>query len=268
MILVKHSTYYKCGGPQFRSKASGPAVSLTYSTWLSVLLASTLLLLTGCIPDYKPPQGWGSNLEKILPNGCPDLSGTYGTRAVESYPEKAGTPPRLHEILGSGGLSDVFRQGKPWPPALPGATTASFTSDGDWVSVQFGDDAGGAATLRFKRMHWWGGSIDESDAMYHCLQFNFGRPAMVFEASKRSDFAAPDLTQYYEDKYLPLPRHVSPDMHSVLLSKGEDDSLIVNFWVAYSTVPSLGPLPIGYSEKLLVNIWWRYPLTNKKAKGT
>lgn len=83
---------------------------------------------------------------------------------------------------------------------------------------------------------------------------------MVFESSKQSDFAAPDMTQYYQDKLMPLPRYVSPDMHSILLSKGDDNSLIVNFWVAYANLYHLGPLPIGYSEELLYNIWWRYPL--------
>jgi len=221
-------------------------MSFAYPAWLTATLASVALLLTGCT-SLDHPQGWGSPPEKLLPNGCPDLSGTYGTRAIEAYPANAGPLPPLNEILGPGGLSDVYRRNTPWP-ALPGATTASLTTDGDWLYVRFRDDAGGVADLKFKRKHWWGGSMDGADAMYHCQKLEQG-PALGLDGSRRPSFALP--YSFYES-----------DVGFVFLSKDRDGSLIVN----YRTVRASAPVPqIGfYKVDWVGGIWWRYPPVGSK----
>jgi hypothetical protein len=75
---------------------------------------------------------------------------------VESY-------PLLNEILGPRGLLEGQLRDIAWP-ALPGATTATFESSGDWLHVRFANGAGGEATLSFRRKHSWGGSFDGSDS--------------------------------------------------------------------------------------------------------
>jgi len=108
-------------------------LSSAHPTWLVALLAPVALVLAGCAVfdrvDY--PEGWGGSAPAVLANGCPDLSGTYDTRPTDTYPASLSTSPTLNEILGPGGLSDVYGRDKPWP-ALPGATRATLTSDGDW----------------------------------------------------------------------------------------------------------------------------------------
>lgn len=212
-----------------------------YSASLTSILALVALLLASCV-SLDQPQGWSANSEKLLPNGCPDISGTYATRAAEVYPANAGILPPLNEILGPGGLSDMYKRDRPWP-ALPGATTAALTLDGDWLYVHFRDDAGGVADLKFKRKHWWGGSIDGADGMYHCQKLE-QNAALRIDGSRRPSFAVPHLFQ-------------PSDVPLLFLSKDRDGSLIVNYRTlrAFVPVPQIGLPVIDWR----VGIGWRYP---------
>lgn len=216
-------------------------MSFVYSSSLTAILALVSLLPTGCT-SLDRPQGWGSNSEKLLPNGCPDVSGTYGTRATEVHPANAGVLPALNEILGPGGLSDIYRRDRPWP-ALCGATTATLTLDGDWLYVRFRDDAGGVADLKFKRKHWWGGTIEGADGMYHCQKLE-QVAALGMDGSRRPSFAVP---HFFQESDVPL----------LFLSKDRDGSLMVNYRVlrAFVPVPQIGLPVIDWR----VGIGWRYP---------
>lgn len=219
-----------------------PQLSSADRTWLVALLAPATFVLAGCAVfdrvDY--PEGWGGSAPAILANGCPDLSGTYDTRPTDSYPASLSTSPTLNEILGPGGLSDVYRRDKPWP-ALPGATRAMLTSDGDWLSVRFLDDAGGVADLRFKRKHWWGGTIEGADAMYHCQKLEQDA-ALGIDGSRRPSFAVP---YSFNER----------DVGIVFLTKGSDGSLIVSYRTFRVGIEkSL----IGSYAGWVGGVWWRY----------
>lgn len=216
-------------------------MSLVYSAWLTALLTSLPLLLSGCA-SLDHPREWGSSPGMLMPNGCPDLSGTYGTRAAEVYPANAKALPPLNEILGPGGLSDVYRRDQPWP-ALPSSITATLTLDGDWLYVRFRDDAGGVADLKFKRKHWWGGTIDGADAMYQCQKLEQDA-ALGIDGSRRPSFAVP----YSFDE---------SDAGFVFLSKSRDGSLIVNYRTvrADAIVPHIIFVRINW----VGGVWWRYP---------
>lgn len=214
-----------------------------YPAWLMAPLATAALLLAGCasLEPLDHPQGWDSSPGTVLSNGCPDLSGTYAIRATGVYPADVGVYPPLNEILGLSGLRDAQRRNRPWP-ALPHATTATFTASGDWLYVRFRDDAEGEVTLRFKRKNWWGGSTDGSDAMYQCLELELG-PSLGFDAPRRPIFAVPYLFAEGEADF-------------VFLSKGRDGSLIVNRRT--DRVFITGSL-IGSHARWIGSIWWRYP---------
>lgn len=214
-------------------------MSFAFSASLTAILSSGSLLLAGCA-SLDHPHGWGSNPEKRLSNGCPDLSGTYSTRPAESYPGNAGPLPFLNEILGPGGLSKVYKRDKPWP-VLPHATTASLTTDGNWLNVRFRDDAGGVADLTFKRKFWWGGSVEGADAMFHCQQLEQGS-VLGIEAAQHPGFA----TQYPVSK---------PDAGMVFLSKGQDGSLIINYKILSADIAP----PFLFIVRGQGSMWWRYP---------
>jgi hypothetical protein len=206
-------------------------------------MASVALLLAGCA-SFDPldhPQKWGSSPETVLPNGCPDLSGTYSTRATDAYPADVRGYPSLDEILGPSRLRDAQGRDRSWP-ALPSATTVTFKSSGDWLYVRFRDDAEGEAALGFKRKHWWGGSVDGSDAMYQCLELELG-PALGFDGSRRPIFAVPYL-------------FAEGDFDFVFLTKGRDGALIVNYRT--DRVFITGSL-IGSHARWVGSLWWRYP---------
>jgi hypothetical protein len=214
-----------------------------HPAWLVVPLSAAMLLLAGCasLEPLDHPHGWDSSPGTALPSGCPDLSGTYATRATGAYPANVGVYPPLNEILGPSGLRDAQRRDRPWPTS-PGATTAVFTASRDWLYVRFRDDAEGEGSLSFKRKSWWGGSTEGSDAMYQCLELELG-PALGFDGSRRSIVAVPYL--FAED-----------DVNFVFLSKGRDGSLIVNYRT--DRVFITGSL-IGSHARWVGSVWWRYP---------
>lgn len=214
-----------------------------YPAWGTAPLAAVTLLLASCA-SFTPldhPQGWGSSPGTVLPNGCPDLSGTYATHATGAYPESVVIYPPLNEILGPSGLRDAQTRDRPWP-ASTHSTTATFTASGDWLYVRFRDDAEGEVTLRFKRKNWWGGSTNGSDAMYQCLDLELG-PSMGFDGSRRPMFAVPYL--FAQD-----------EVDFVFLSKGRDGSLIVNY---RTNRVFLTGILVGSHARWTGSIWWRYP---------
>ena len=145
-------------------------MSSAHRTWLLALMAPAALA-SCAIVDYVdyPPNGWGGSAAATLANGCPDLSGTYDTRPTEAYPAGLAISPTLNEILGPNGLREGELLNRSWPE-LPGATTATFASSGDWLYVRIQNDAGGEAALSFKRKNWWGGSFEGSYALFQCPQ--------------------------------------------------------------------------------------------------
>jgi hypothetical protein len=218
-------------------------MSFAYLAWLVAPLAVATLLLAACasLVPLDHPHGWSSSPGTVLPNGCPDLSGTYAARATGVYPADIGVSPPLNEILGPSGLLDAQR-GDELRPSFAGATTASFTSEGDWLYVRFRDDAEGEGALKFKRKNWWGGFTDGSDAMYQCLELELG-PTLGFDGSRRSVSAVPLL---FAEK----------DVNFVFLSKGQDGSLIVNYRTDRVFISGI---LIGSHARWVRSVWWRYP---------
>ena len=218
-------------------------ISFSSSAWRVVLMAPVALVLSSCVYfdriDY--PEDWGKSAEGVLADGCPDLSGTYQTRATQAHPAGLGSFPTLDEVLGPGGLGDMYGRDKSWP-ALPGATTATLRSEGNWLHVQFRNEAGGTAELRFKWKHWWGGTVEGADAMYQCLKLEQGA-ALGIDGSRRPGFA------------VPYAFHPS-DAAVVLLSRGADGSLTVNYRTARVGIERS---MIGSYAGWLGGIWWRYP---------
>jgi hypothetical protein len=220
-------------------------MSCTKATRLAVAVVSVALLLAGCtVPShFEYPQDWRGTPTATLPNGCPDLSGTYDTRPADAYPADVGSRPLLDEILGPRGLREGEFRDIRWP-ALPGATTATFTPSGDWLYVRFGDGAGGEATLSFKRRDWWGGAFDGSQATYHCLlEFELG-PTLALDGSRTPVFAVP-----YDSN--------SADFNFWLLTKGRDGALIVNYRTESANFDKTAMF--GIWLHWLGSIWWRYP---------
>jgi hypothetical protein len=211
--------------------------------WPVAPLAAAALLLAACasLEPLDHPNGWRSSPSTALPNGCPDLSGTYATRANGAYPEHVGAYPLLNEILGPSALRDAQERDDPWPTS-PDATTARFTASGDWLYVHFRDEAEGEVGLRFKRKNWWGGSTEGADAMYQCLELELG-PTLGFDGPRRRIFAVPYL-------------FAEGDVNFVFLSKGQDGSLIVNYRT--NRVFITGSL-IGSHARWVGSVWWRYP---------
>ena len=212
--------------------------------WLMAPLAtSTLIMLTGCaaLEPLDHPHAWGPSPGAVLSNGCPDLSGTYATRATGAYPADVAVYPPLSDILGPSMLRDAQERDRPWPTS-PGATTATFASSGDWLYVRFRDDAEGEIALQFKRKNWWGGSTHGSDAMYQCLELELG-PTLGFDASRRPIFAVPYL-------------FAEGDVDFVFLSKGHDGSLIANYRTNRGFITGL---LVGSHARWVGSVWWRYP---------
>jgi hypothetical protein len=218
-------------------------MSFAYPAWVVAWLASATLLLAGCasLEPLDHPHGWESSKGAVLSNGCPDLSGTYAIHPAGAYPANAEAYPPLNEILGPGALRDAQQRDRPWP-ALARATTATFTTSGDWLYVRLRDDAEGEIALKFKRKNWWGGSTDGSDAMYQCLELELG-PALGFDGSRRPIFAVPYL-------------FAEEDVNFVFLSKGQDGSLIVNFRTDRVFITGI---LIGSHARWVGSVWWRYP---------
>jgi hypothetical protein len=216
-------------------------------TLLNVLLVLMALLSGGCVSfpqsDNYPPE-WVLSRGTPQPNGCPGLSGTYSTRAADVYPRSAGIPPLLNEIFelkGEGiGIFKAHVSDRLWP-ALPGATTASFKLDSDWLYVRFRDDSRGEAALKFTRSRVDFGE-HQFDALYHCHESEFG-PAMHF---------APPATYVRGFPYL----FAEYDVVNVILFKGTDGSLIINYQNQQISIPVV---MVGSSLQTKRSVWWRYP---------
>lgn len=209
--------------------------------WAASLAATVFLAGCASLEPLDHPQDWVSSPGSGLPNGCPELSGTYAIRATGAYPPDSPASPPLDEVLGPGVLRDAKDRRHPWP-ALPAATSATFSASGDWLHVRFRDDGQREAALRFKRKGALGGFTDGSDAMYQCLALELG-PAMGFDGSRQSNFSIPYLVA--ED-----------DMNFVFLSRARDGSLIVNYRT--NRVLLTGAL-IGSHARWVGSTWWRYP---------
>lgn len=214
----------------------------TLPSWVLAPLVSGMLLLAGCasLDPIDHPQEWGASLEKPLPNGCPDLSGTYSTQANAAYPGNVDTFPPLNEVLGPSWILDMQVRDKPWP-ALSGATMATFAASGDWLNVRFHDDAKGEATLRFKKRHWWGAVLEGADSTYQCLELELG-PALGFDGARQHAFGVFVVG--------------AKDFGFIFLSKARDGSLLVNYRIDEVV---LTRILIGSYARWVGNTWWRYP---------
>lgn len=228
------------------------ALALDPRTWLTALLVPAALLAGGCASVPHPvdyPPGWVSTRANALPNGCPDLSGTYSTRAADAHPRSAEAPPSLNAIFELEGKGvGVFRARSPdWPwPTLPGATSAAFRSDGDSLYVRFREDTGGEAALKLRRNDFI--AVDrDSDAFFNCPPSEAG-PAVRFASDRTSIRGVP----YVFDE---------SDMDVVLLFKGADGSLIVNHRTERIFLTSV---IVGSQGETRRSRWWRYPPLERK----
>lgn len=198
--------------------------------------------LAGCaVPDSLPhPRAWAAASQAALPNGCPDLSGTFAVEASEAYPADAGPPPRLDALLGPGGVHEP-QHGAPRWPAFPATATATLASHGDWLDVSFRGAGGQEAVVRFKRKDWWGGTVEGSDAMYQCRELELG-PAAGFDGARRRISAVPYV-------------FAKGDADFLFLSRAKDGSLVVN----HRTVQVVGTgVLVGSSARWVASTWWRY----------
>ncbi len=205
------------------------------------------LLAGGCASVPHPvdyPPGWVSARGKALPNGCPDLSGTYGTRATDAHPRSAEPPPPLNaifELEGKGvGVFKLRSPDRSWP-TLPGATSAAFRSDDDALYVRFRDSTGAEAVLKLRRNDFIAVDSD-SDAFFNCPPSEAG-PAVRFASDRASIRGVP----YVFDEF---------DMDVVLLFKAADGSLIVNYRTERIFLTSV---VVGSQGETLRSRWWRYP---------
>ncbi|HEY0825142.1 MAG TPA: hypothetical protein VGD76_15240 [Ramlibacter sp.] len=205
-------------------------------------MAAATLLLAGCasLEPLDHPREWKSSPGTVLPNGCPDVSGTYALRATGAFPATEAASPALDEVLGPRALRDAQERERTWP-ASAGATSATFTASGDWLYVRF-HGAQGESSLKFKRKNWWGGATAGSDAMYQCLELELG-PALGFDGPRTPISAVPLL-------------YAKGDEAFVFLSKARDGSLIVNYRI--DRVFITGGL-IGSHARWVGSVWWRYP---------
>ena len=218
-------------------------MSFRCPAWLVAPSLAGTFLLVGCatLEPLEHPNGWSSNPDAVLRNGCPDLSGTYATRATAAYPANVEIYPLLNELLGPSALRDAQERDRPWPTA-PGATTGTFTTSGDWLYVRFRNEAEKDVGLKFKRKNWWGGSTEDSDAMYQCLELELGR-TLGFDGSRGPISGVPYV-------------FAEGDVNFVFLSKARDGSLIVNYRT--DRVFITGTL-IGSHARWVGSAWWRYP---------
>jgi hypothetical protein len=93
--------------------------------------------------------------------------------------------------------------------------------------------------------------------MFYCHQWDQG-PMLGLDGSKQPDFAIPD--SFFGRGVDLLSSPITPVLSLVLLSKGKDGSLVVNFRTGYVSVARIGYLPLGIYESTLGSLWWRYPL--------
>lgn len=211
-------------------------MAFSYKAWLTASLVSVALLLTGCA-SLDCPQEWGSSPGNPLLDGCPDLSGTYATRAIEAYPANVEIYPSLNDIFGPDGFIKVINPDKTLP-ALSDATSTTFKSDRDWLYVYFNNDSGEEIPLTFKRMQWLPTRLEGSISIYHCQKLEQG-PALGLEGALLSKWGL-FTTHRFGVLYL---------------SKGQDGSLIAN----YRTGKILfNPISLVYGD-WVDSVWWRYP---------
>ena len=220
--------------------------------WTAALWVSAALLAGGCasVPhSVGNPPGWVFSREVSQPNGCPDVTGAYSTRAADAYPQSAGDTPALNEIFelrGRGaGIFQPLTPDRHWP-TLTGATMASFSSDGGSLCVRFRDDLLGVVTLKFSRIHFISADRD-SDAFYHCGESELGS-ALRFVGPRTRIRGWPYL--FAED-----------DIEILSLFKAADGSLIVNCRTDRLLFTSL---LLGSQVHTKSSVWWRYPPVESK----
>jgi hypothetical protein len=214
---------------------------------LPALLILAALLAAGCASVPHPvdyPPGWVSIQKGALANGCPDLSGTYSTRAADAHPRNAEAPPPLNEVFelkaGGAGVFTLRTPERTWP-SLPGATSAAFRSDGDALYVRFGRGALSEVALTFHRIEFV--AVDrDADAFFNCPPSAAG-PAVRFASDRASIGGVPYVYSEF-------------DMDVVLLFKAADGSLMVNYRTERIFLTSV---VVGSQGETLRSRWWRYP---------
>jgi len=180
-----------------------------------------------------------------LPNGCPDLSGTYAAPAAAWYPSDAEIVPRLSELFrlkGDGvGMFELRSPDRIWP-TLSAATLVSFAQQGDALEVHLRNDAQGGATLKFHRIQFVSAEW-APDAFYDCYASEFG-PALRFVGPMEEVGGWPLV---YGKKETDI----------MTLFKGGDGSLIVNLRTDQLLVTAI---LLGSQAQTQRSVWWRYPL--------
>ena len=221
-------------------------MSVSPRSWLAPLVALAAVLAGACAstpPAVDYPPLWPATLRASQPDGCPQLSGAYDTRATQAHPSGAGSPPRLDELFAPKGPgAGVFELRAPnyqWP-MLPGATTVTFDLQGDALRIRLRDDASGEAALLFRRSRPV--TVDrEAHGFFDCHASEVG-PALRFLGRPIERGGLPWL---YGEK----------DQFILTLFRGADGSLIVNRRVDRLVVTAL---LLGSQVSTRSSAWWHY----------
>lgn len=216
------------------------------------LLMLATWVLAGCASLTGPeeyPRNWVALDSSHMPDGCPNLSGIYGTSATDTFPEDVGDPPALGEIfdmLGrNNGLFSPKETTQVWPETK-NADTAKFVQNPESLVISFVDKEQIATTLTFRRYHfnWFEKRYDD---LFHCYPSDAG--------SRLRFFAEPEGPIYIRG----IP-YVFGEWKGALvfLLKALDGSLVVQYRTetAFMSGILLGTHVRFHSS------WWRYPLLN------
>jgi hypothetical protein len=223
-----------------------PAPSSASAPRIAAAIALAAVLASGCAtlppPAGYPPQ-WVSPQPAAQTDGCPDLSGTYDTRAADTHPAAAGIAPRLNDLFtltgAGGGVFDPRTPDRHWP-TLPGATTAALDMDAGALRIRLRNETASEVSLLFRRIHLV--AVDrEADAFYDCFASDAG-PALRFVGRPRDRGGLPYL---YGEK----------DLDVLVLFRGADGSLVVNRRIDRLVVTAV---MLGSQTTTRSSVWWRY----------
>lgn len=218
-----------------------PPRAAAAATSLCLALAQLGCATSSGNPPY--PEQWPSIKSAPIPEGCPDLQGTYRNQGSVSFPAEAGEPPSLAEIFTAMARSQTITGPAAWKrswPAIPiGAVAVSIRQAPESMTVTFIDSAGRGTPLSFRRYRF-DLSEDRVDDLFSCRTL-YGEPTLRFFNEPRSHSSVSILL-------------VGGGGTMINLLKAVDGALVVN-WRSDDVTVSRILLGSGYRVD---NLWYRY----------
>lgn len=225
-------------GRTLRSRASGRGVVVA-----TVLALAQLGCATGSgNPPY--PATWATIASASTADGCPDLTGTYANRGIDSHPSAAGEAPSLAEVFAAMALSKTATGPAAWRrswSSIPrDAVTVALRQTPETLTVSFADAAGNRTPIEFRRYRF-SLSEDRVDDLYACRTL-YGEPTLRFFNEPHGHARVSILL-------------IGGGGTIVSLLRAVDGSLIVN-WRSDDLTITRFVLGSGYQVD---NLWYRYP---------